>query len=268
MREEVLANVARQLYELRDYLTAFHSNLIYRCSQKTYDQRGVFSAQRYSRLFSPVFALLLDCDDGQPVSLPGSAVGPGGGGGDGARLPQPVNPGAKRSLAKSSPFGDGISATPSSSQQAQAGVQSWPAAGGWPDLLRPAGRRRNSQGSSRTSWLRTLWPIRQCLPAERGAATRAQSRTRTARRHLRQRSRPDPPPSSASPAAAAVKVELAPKELFSCQPQHVYVTSDHYNSIPANEVRKPACGCGRRFGSGYRPGLHAPWDCPLRYWQM
>ena len=141
LREEVLANVARQRYELRDYLAAFHSNLIYRCSQNAYDQRGVFSAQQYSLLFSPVFALLLDGDDGQPISLPGSAVGPGGGGGDEARLSQPVIPAAKRSLAKSFPFSDGFSATPCSSQQAQAGAQpqSWPAAGGWPGSAPPGG---------------------------------------------------------------------------------------------------------------------------------
>ena len=38
--------------------------------------------------------------------------------------------------------------------------------------------------------------------------------------------------------------------------------------MPVAEVRKPQCGCANRYGpayAAYRPGLHATWDCPLRY---
>ena len=35
--------------------------------------------------------------------------------------------------------------------------------------------------------------------------------------------------------------------------------------MPAGEVRRLPCGCANHFGPAYRPGLHATWDCPIRY---
>jgi hypothetical protein len=44
----------------------------------------------------------------------------------------------------------------------------------------------------------------------------------------------------------------------------VYVAGTDCASVPANDVRRPTCGC-LNHKLPYVPGLHATWDCPLRY---
>ena len=258
LREEVLANVARQRYELRTYLAAFHSNLIYRCGQKPYDQRGEFSATRYSRLFLPVFTLLLDGDEAKPISMPDPATFQGGSGGDGPRPSQTATPVAKRSLAKSAPFGDGAVVQASASAQ----PQSWPAVGGWPGSASPGGTPLLQPGFF--PHLTAPNPLAYSPLSPGGAWGGYAGPIPNSSGQLSSQAAV-PPPTSVPQAAVFVKAE---KDPFSCQPQHVYVTGDHYNAIPSSEVRRPVCSCGRRFGPSYRPGLHATWDCPLRYWQL
>ena len=75
-----------------------------------------------------------------------------------------------------------------------------------------------------------------------------------------------PPP---APAPVKVKAERVDTiDGFAAQPQHTYVTGEDCASVPSGEVRKPQCGCANRHGpayAAYRPGLHATWDCPIRY---
>ena len=81
-----------------------------------------------------------------------------------------------------------------------------------------------------------------------------------------------PHTSPSAPAAQLVraKSELGTKkgdkEKFSSQPQHSWVTGTDCAAVPVAEVRQPPCGCANHHGLHYKPGLHATWDCPLRYW--
>ncbi len=53
LREEVLANVARQLVELRVYFATFMSNLSDRCTRKTYQELAQFAGSRASCFLRP-----------------------------------------------------------------------------------------------------------------------------------------------------------------------------------------------------------------------
>jgi hypothetical protein len=228
---------------------------------------------RYAWLFTPVFAMLLDGDESFASSVPAALVGTGGGGGSlgggsggcGGAFPQPGAPAAKRSLAKSGSFLDCTPTPDPYSQLAQAGAprQSWP--GGWPGSHPPAGAPGLHAGL--LPHLQTPNPLAysQLSP---GGAWGGYSGPISYSPGSAPSYAALPPPSSAAPAVPAIKTEPPGKVPFTAQPQHVYVTGLNYNSIPAGEVRRPACSCGRRPGSSYRPGPHATWDCPLRYWQV
>ena len=62
LREEVLANVARQLVELRLYFATFQRNLSDRCTRKPYSELAQFAGSRYIRLLGPAVRALLDVD--------------------------------------------------------------------------------------------------------------------------------------------------------------------------------------------------------------
>ena len=92
---------------------------------------------------------------------------------------------------------------------------------------------------------------------------------------------PPPAPDGAyasRPAAVAVKPEpgqnpsrdgqgrASRDKPFMGQPQHGYVSGLDLAAVPAGQVWQPPCGCaGRAVFAGAPPGLHATWDCPLRY---
>ena len=62
IREEVLANVARQFFELHEYFTSFSRDLADRTPRRPHHEHAEFAGSRYLRLFSPVFTGLLDTD--------------------------------------------------------------------------------------------------------------------------------------------------------------------------------------------------------------
>jgi hypothetical protein len=74
-REEILANVARQMAE---YFGAFNRSLAYRCKRsKPYEEQALFTSSRYVLLLGPLVSFLLDADEGpaEPATLPGSLGG-------------------------------------------------------------------------------------------------------------------------------------------------------------------------------------------------
>ena len=53
---------------------------------------------------------------------------------------------------------------------------------------------------------------------------------------------------------------------FSSQPQHAWVTGEDCAAAPPHSCWTPVCGCANSCGVP-NIGLHATWDCPLRYWK-
>ena len=80
---------------------------------------------------------------------------------------------------------------------------------------------------------------------------------------------------AARPPAVAVKSELGPAHArdkssrgppFLSQPLHVYVAGTDSGTVPPGTCLRPQCSCSNRLvPMGIHPGLHATWDCPLRY---
>jgi hypothetical protein len=127
LREEVLANVARQIDELRDDFAAFNDSLTDRCRRVDYSDQARFAGERYLALLGPAVAALLYGDDG-PSSAPSRAA-PGGGAA--AVTPSP----ARRSIMKSVVFEPTPPATPSAPPAQPAAASpalAPPPAAGWP----------------------------------------------------------------------------------------------------------------------------------------
>ena len=60
--------------------------------------------------------------------------------------------------------------------------------------------------------------------------------------------------------------EREEKQRFLGQPLHVYVAGTDAGTVPPGTCLRPSCGCANRLRAvGVTPGLHATWDCPLRY---
>ena len=74
LREEVLANVARQLVELRVYLDSFMRNPTGRCTRRSYAELAQYARSRYIRLLCPTVRYLLDVD-GSSGGLPCPSLG-------------------------------------------------------------------------------------------------------------------------------------------------------------------------------------------------
>ncbi len=99
LREEVLANVSRQLAELRLYFSTFQRLLSDRCTRKPYAELAQFACCLHIRLLGPTVQYLLDADGGSsgtllPAALPGCGSGFGGEGSLG--LPAAAAPPAAR----------------------------------------------------------------------------------------------------------------------------------------------------------------------------
>jgi hypothetical protein len=90
LREEVLANVARQAGELRDYFAEFNQSLAERCRRQDYAEQARFAGDRYLALLGPAMAVLLDGDN----ALSAAPSRPSAGGGPAA--PSPA--GARRNI--------------------------------------------------------------------------------------------------------------------------------------------------------------------------
>jgi hypothetical protein len=261
LREEVLANVARQLAELSIYFASFTRSLADRCSRRPYAELAQYAGSRYIRLLGPAVHFLLDVDGASPAlhgpaPVPAAAGGGGAGGGHVVATP----PAARRKVA----FADGGAAehfaSPPSLTQAPG-----PGQGGWPGVPHYATHPAAYYPPTGAAFAPPMAPFSPTPAGGQGWSGYAGPVT----------SAPPaavvlPPPTSSPPVfRPAIKPEAAPpasgKEPFLGQPQHIYLTGPGYNAVPAGEVRVPPCGCGSKHGAGYRPGPHATWDCPFRY---
>jgi hypothetical protein len=285
VREEILANVARQLAEIRVYFDAFNRSLADRCGRKAYDDQAHYAGVRYVRLLRPVVTFLLDAEHGTDDCGPaggftggaGAGGGMSGGGGFGM-LPAAPSPAARRKLAVTFADGPGAGSPPSAAQgafhlpasAAPAAYQlTSPGPGGWPgypmySAYPAAYYPPTGAGFSPPTpgppvlpavaggpWCGYAGPI-SGSPGSAAAAA--------------------PPAAVSPPAAASAKAAVKPEpgapaglHGFLAQPMHVYVTGTNYNVVPAGECRTPPCGCGAKHGPNYKPGPHATWDCPFRY---
>jgi hypothetical protein len=138
LREEVLANVARQLVELRLYFAICQRNLSDRCTRKPYGELAQFAGSWYIRLLGPAVRSLLDVDGCStsflpPAALPGGCCGGGGGGGGG--LPAAVTPPVAR-LKLGISFADGCAGDqpPPQSPFPHPPPSASPGPGGWPGV--------------------------------------------------------------------------------------------------------------------------------------
>jgi hypothetical protein len=275
VREEILANVARQLAEIRVYFDTFNRSLADRCARRPYAEQAHYACSRYSRLLTPVVNFLLDDehtgDDRAPArggfGGAGGGASLGGGGASGApALTSP--PAARRKLGNAFADGPGAGAAPAHPPPSSSG----PGPGGWPGqpsyssypavyypptgagFVPPTPGPAVSPTVAGGAWSGYSGPI----SGSPGAAASTSS-----------------PAATPSPAAAKVVIKSdpgapppdRPAQSFLSQPQHVYVTGVGYNAVPAGECRQPPCGCGAKHGPTYRPGPHATWDCPFRYMQ-
>jgi hypothetical protein len=135
LREEVLANVARQSEELRLYFAAFNQSLADRCLRQVYEDQARFAGDRYLALLSPAMAVLLDGDNALGAATPRSSAGSGSA--------ATVSAGARRNISKTVSFEATPPATPSApaaaaaAQPAAAALSPPPAAHGWPPYMLP-----------------------------------------------------------------------------------------------------------------------------------
>jgi hypothetical protein len=88
VREEIMANVARQLVEIHAYFGVFNRSLADRCERNPYEEQALFTGSRYVLLLWPLISFLLDADKGlaEPAALPCPLGGSAGGGAFGGGL--------------------------------------------------------------------------------------------------------------------------------------------------------------------------------------
>jgi hypothetical protein len=263
LREEVLANVARQLVELRLYFATFQRNLSDRCTRKPYGDLAQFAGSRYIRLLGPAVRALLDVDG---CSGSSAALSGGGGGGGVGHTGVATPPAARRKLGVSfADGGAGDQPTPTSPFPPPPYPAS-PGPGGWPGVPHystyPAAYHPPSGAAyapprydpllsplGGVGWSGYSGPVPSGLPAP-APAPRPATPTPSPRPIIK----PDP-----------AHIGQANREGFLSQPQHVYVTGVGYNAVPAGEQRAPPCPCAAKHGADYKPGPHATWDCPFRF---
>jgi hypothetical protein len=260
LREEVLANVARQSEELRVYFAAFNQSLADRCLRQDYAEQARFAGDRYLALLSPAMAVLLDGDNALGSALPRSSAG------SGSAATGPA--GARRNLLKTVSFEAASPATPTApaaaavAQPAAVGPTPPPASPGWPPYV--TGPPPYYPGGGPFTFGAPAGPF---SPPPHGAAAWGGFAGAppgsvfpfAAPAH----GQPGPsPPQRVKPDPGGGSVEEKP---YLGQPQHPYVSGADCSSVPPGQTRKPACGCLHQFKLRYNPGPHATWDCPLRY---
>ena len=266
LREEVLANVARQLAELRLYFATFQRNLSDRCTRKPYGELAQFAGSRYIRLLGPAVRALLDVDGCGGFPQPPAALSGGGSGSGSSGSAQPSA--ARRKLGVSFADGGAGDQPLPPPPHAPPPYPASPGPGGWPGVphysISPAAYYPPPGVAYTTpprydpllsplgaaGWSGYSGPVTHGPPTPASAA-----RSATPAPPLKPIIKPEPNPGGPGPRS----------EGFLSQPQHVYVTGVGYNAVPAGEVRTPACGCAAKHGADYRPGPHATWDCPFRF---
>ena len=266
-REEILANVARQLGELRTYFVDFNRVLADRAARLPYADQARFAGERYVNLFTPSMRHILGEEGG---SVPGG-IQLGDGGGDGpphapshtAKSPRGIL--KPQSLAVS--FGDapvmsaaGPALTPAMAPQLPPAA--WPYFQQFPPpyavpgglAFTPTPNPHESHGPP--AWQGPGSHSGGSAPAVGGPLLFSH-------------------PPAAPAYGATIRAEpagqprqgKAEKGKFLGQPQHAYVTGSDCAIVPEGEVWSPPCSCGNHGGPSYQPGPHATWDCPLRYFQ-
>ena len=276
VREEILANIARQLGELRTYFEAFDKSLLDCFARMPYAQQAQWIGKRILTLFSPAVTFILAADgEGGDASSAAPAT-PAGGSASSSAAPSPAFKSTK-SILKSQPaavsFADGppppaynpyqpvYSPPPAAAPAPSPGPYApfYPAAMMFADGGGPGRAMHPSYFPSLTG------------PAYGGAPGGSYPGAYA----------PPPAPDGAyasRPAAVAVKPEpgqnpsrdgqgrASRDKPFMGQPQHGYVSGLDLAAVPAGQVWRPPCGCaGRAVFAAAPPGLHATWDCPLRY---
>jgi hypothetical protein len=276
VREEILANVARQLGELRIYFDAFDKSLADCIARMAYAQQAQWIGRRILTLFSPAvtFILAADGDGGDAGSV--APAPPAGGSAGSSAAPSPAAKSTKSILKSPSAavsFADGppppaynpyqpvYSPPPAAAPPPSTGPYApfYPAAMLFADGGGPGRPMHPSYFPSLTG------------PAYGGAPGGSYPGAYA----------PPPAPDgayAARPAAVAVKPEPGQNpgrggqgkqpgdKPFMSQPQHGYVSGLDLAAVPAGQVWRPPCGCASRaVFAAAPPGLHATWDCPLRY---
>jgi hypothetical protein len=257
-REEILANVARQLGELRVYFSDFNRNLADRAARLPYADQARFAGERYITLLAPSMRLLLG-EDGGPVPG-GFQIGEGGCGGS-TPLPSPSARPARSALRPQSlavSFEDrppAAAPAPAPATPQPTPYSPWP----YSSLFSPP-----PAGAGGSLYAASPLPPPPALPVAwpgyggplGGGPTIAAGAVRA-------------PPASAAPSHVkqepGSRSRKGDKEKFSAQPQHVWVAGSDCATVPEGEVWHPPCGCAGFGGPAYAPGPHATWDCPLRY---
>ena len=256
LREEVLANVARQIDELRDYFVAFNDSLADRCKREPYAERARFAGDRYLALLGPAVAAILYGADGPSSSAARAVLGGG--------AAAATTPPARRSIIKSVAFEPTPPATPSGPPAPPAAAPpalASPPAAAWPSY--PAGPPPYFPGGGTFAFGGPGGSF--ASPPHGSAAWGGYAASPPGPAFA-----PGPPAGGPASRARAPPVKTEPgagaeeEKPYLGQPQHGYVSGTDCASVPANEVRRPACGCLNHKLS-YVPGLHATWDCPLRY---
>ena len=276
VREEILANIARQLGELRTYFEAFDKSLLDCFARMQYAQQAQWIGKRILTLFTPAVTFILAADgDGGDAGSVAPALPAGGLAGSSA-APSPAAKSTKSILKSPSAavsFADGppppaynpyqpvYSSPPAAAPPSSTGPYApfYPAAMLFADGGGPGRPMHPSYFPSLTG------------PAYGGAPGGSYPGAYA----------PPPAPDgayAARPAAVAVKPEpgLNPgrggqgkqpgDKPFMSQPMHGYVSGLDLAVVPAGHVWRPPCGCASRaVFAAAPPGLHATWDCPLRY---
>ena len=242
VREEVLANCARQCREVRAYMADFLADISSRASLLDHGKRPFFIGNRFLTLFKPAMTVLLDAAAGAiPGGIAPVTITPpdddGAGGASSGSLTSRAKDTPPVASPSQWPFATHVGFSPAQLfGGGYYGQAPWPA---YPPL--PAYQPPPSP-SSPTLFAQTPAPTASALPPAVHPGT--------------QTSTTGPP---------GIQLKLEP-DLFVAQPQHFWVTGRDSYVIPEGRHERPLCRCPI---SSAAPGTsaHATWDCPIRYWR-
>ncbi len=270
VREEILANVARQFGELRAYFSAFDTSLADCASRMDYSKQARWVGNRLRTLFAPAVTLVLTPEGDGVADGPDPSAGGCGGYPGSPAAPSSAGKSPKGILKAHSPgvsFADG--ALPPTYNVPASAHLPLPAPGFpyfYPQQLHfadvggpaPAAQPIPPPPSGGPAW--GGWS------GVHPGATAPPPAT--------------PAPPASRPPGVPIKTEPGPSRdkphqgkrsrdgAFLSQPMHGYVVGEDLASVPAGACWKPVCGCRSHGPPGFNPGPHATWDCPYRYIQQ
>jgi hypothetical protein len=275
-RQEILANTHRQNREIEVYFKRFAADLASRAKELQSHQRPAFVANYFLTLFGPAMDVLLDHNAGLvPGGITASDLPAAGGsgstggltsGGAGASGSQPA---ARRNILKNpvsvsfgpttsvpAPDGSPTSAATLPPPVATSPYPAWPPyptfAFGSP-MQHPAYSTPALQAQLPPPAYSPPPPPPHYPPAPTAPGPAAPSSRRE-------------PQVKREPLNAKTLQRKADGHPFTFQPQHVWITGTDCATFKGRQVQHPQCSrCGKVPGGA---GLHATWDCPLRYWEV